>query len=98
MRRLTLALVYAGLATSPALAQGGRPSSWTLSCERAQALVAQSGSVVMNFSPTTYDRVVSDLRFCLHGEVLIPAYAPTRDNPQCLVGYTCREGDTRRRR
>lgn len=84
------------LCAVPALAQGGRPNSWTLTCDRARMLVLQAGSVVMNFSPTTYDRVVSQQNYCLFGEEMIPAYVQTRDHPQCLIGYTCRQGDYRR--
>ena len=95
-RIFLLALTF--LAATPALAQGGRPSAWRMTCAQAQALIYQHGSVVMNFTPTTYDRVVSQQNYCLHGEAMIPAYAVTRDNPECLVGHTCREGDVRRRR
>lgn len=89
-------LALALLAATPALAQGGRPSVWRMTCAQAQAVVFQSGSVVMNFTPTTYDRVVSQQNYCLFGEAMVPAYAVARDHPECLVGYTCRQGDSRR--
>lgn len=40
----------------------------------------------------TYDRFVSDGRFCFLGEHLWPANAPTADARQCRLGYICKPG------
>ncbi|MGU3494783.1 hypothetical protein ACLBXM_12135 [Xanthobacteraceae bacterium A53D] len=66
-----------------------RPSTRSMTCQQAANMVARSGGIVMNTSPTTFDRYVSDLRSCMVGESLKPAFEPTRDNPQCFIGYTC---------
>jgi hypothetical protein len=41
----------------------------------------------------TYDRFVHHRGFCLITETTKPAWVPTRDTPQCFVGYTCVEAD-----
>ncbi|HRJ69602.1 MAG TPA: hypothetical protein PK812_08340 [Beijerinckiaceae bacterium] len=74
----------------PAYAQP-RPMTSAMTCADAQALVKRAGARVLNFTPTTYDRVVADLRFCIIGQTLVPEFAPTRDAPRCFVGYVCRE-------
>lgn len=62
-----------------------------MTCADVQALVKRQGAVVLAFSPTTYDRVVSGPRYCLGGQTVSPEFAPTRDAQRCLVGYVCRE-------
>lgn len=102
MRALAAGLLAAGLAaallaatapTGDALALGARPLSSTMTCAQTQALVRQSGALILGFTPTTYDRVVADRRFCLPGQVTELLRAPTRDMRQCPVGYVCREFD-----
>ncbi|HRK24572.1 MAG TPA: hypothetical protein PLQ11_06425 [Beijerinckiaceae bacterium] len=70
-----------------------RPMSSRMACSEVQRLVARSGAVVMSFTPTTYDRVVHDRRWCLPSEGLEQIYVPARDTPHCFAGYTCREAD-----
>lgn len=62
-----------------------------MSCEQARALVARAGGLVLGTGGMTYDRYVSDRRFCAVTEITKPAYAPTLSDPQCFVGYTCIE-------
>lgn len=81
-----------------AAAAEARPASWRMTCGQARGMVEHYGSVVMNFSPTVYERVVSAQNFCLHGESMRPEFAPTRDMAQCMVGYSCRDDGIRRRR
>ena len=76
-----------------ALAQA-RPMSSAMPCGAVQALVARSGAVVMNFTPTTYDRVVANQGFCLPSEIAEPLFVPSRDARQCFAGYTCKEGES----
>ncbi|SDM84978.1 hypothetical protein SAMN05216360_10426 [Methylobacterium phyllostachyos] len=39
----------------------------------------------------TYDRFVRDRSFCEPTEIAKRAFRPTRDNANCLIGYTCYE-------
>ncbi|MFG1401754.1 hypothetical protein [Xanthobacter sediminis] len=78
------------IAASAAAAQA-MPRSTDMSCAQAAALVQKEGAVVLATSPTLYDRYVRDLRFCMYDQQLKPEWVPTRDNPQCFVGYTCFE-------
>lgn len=76
------------LALTCATAQA-RPDTRSMSCAQAQAFIQQNGAVVMSTGPYTYSRFVADRRYCPHYEILKPNYGPTRDNPQCPVGYRC---------
>lgn len=87
-----LAMLACLVVLAPAAADA-RPMSSRMTCNEVQRLVARSGAVVMNFTPSTYDRVVRDRRWCLPTEGLVNLYVPTRDSPQCFAGYTCREGE-----
>ena len=84
--------IAAGLAllslTSLAAAQG-RPSTTTMTCGQAARLVASSGAVVLSTGRDLYDRYVRSPGFCDSGNHARPAFAPTRDNPQCNIGYYC---------
>ena len=73
---------------SGALAQG-RPLTLQMSCYGARELVATQGAIVLNTSPTTYDRYTAGGGQCVLGEVTEPAWVPTADNPQCPIGYRC---------
>ncbi len=70
-----------------------RPATPSMTCAAVQALVARSGGIVLDTSATTFDRYVSDRRFCMPDEATRPAFERTRDNPQCFIGYTCYEPD-----
>lgn len=91
MKRTILALAIT-LSATGAWAQV-RPSTQSLRCGQAQALVLSRGAIVLNTGRSTYDRFVASQQFCMFGEVLEPVWAPTRDVPQCLVGYRCLQGD-----
>ncbi|HEX8166498.1 MAG TPA: hypothetical protein VF601_12000 [Beijerinckiaceae bacterium] len=88
----TFALV---LALAPSLAAGalaqGRPQSTAMTCRQAAALVFARGAVVLGTGGHTYDRYVRDRSFCEITEATRPGFAPTRDDPQCPVGYRCFE-------
>jgi hypothetical protein len=75
---------------SSALAQG-RPSTTAMSCVQAARLVASRGAIVLGTGGPTYDRFVRDRSFCEPTEIARRAFRPTRDNAECLVGYTCYE-------
>lgn len=71
-------------------AQAGRPDTRQMTCPAAQALVRQRGTIVLTTGPSTFDRFVSDARFCEpQSRSVRVKYAPTRDNPECPVGNRC---------
>lgn len=90
---VTSSLLAAGVlagAAADAAAQG-RPATMAMSCGQAQAMVRARGAVVLTTGPYTYDRFVSDQRFCSFDEETIPTWAPTRDVRQCMIGYRCEQ-------
>jgi hypothetical protein len=89
MKTCAVVLAVSFLATS-ASAQP-RPSTLAMSCRQAAGLVATRGGVVLGTGGYTYDRFVSDGRFCLRSEMTEPAWVPAGDTPQCFVGYRCKE-------
>ena len=72
---------------SGALAQS-HPLTLQMSCNQARGLVAAQGAIVLNTSPTTYDRYVAGGQ-CVLGEFPEPAWVPTGDTSQCPIGYRC---------
>ena len=88
IRTLAFALALS-LPAATALAQ--RPQSPAMTCRQAAGLVFARGAVVLGTGGHTYDRYVRDRGFCEVTELTKPGYAPTLDNPQCLVGYRCFE-------
>jgi hypothetical protein len=90
---ILLALTFSAVATS-AIAQP-RPSTLAMSCGQAAGLVASRGAIVLGTGGYTYDRFVSDARFCLRSERTEPVWVPAADTSQCFVGYRCKEKDPR---
>jgi hypothetical protein len=80
---------------TPALAQVG-PSTLTMSCQQAHALVASQGAIVLRTGPITYDRYVISPAYCMRAETTEPTWVPTADTPQCFIGYVCRQTDIER--
>ena len=72
--------------TGPAAAQ---TQSRTFTCAEAAALIQSRGAMVLATSPTLYDRYVRDRSFCVYDQDTRPEWVPTRDNPQCFIGYSC---------
>ncbi|MGO4523532.1 hypothetical protein AB4097_01575 [Microvirga sp. 2MCAF35] len=91
MRRVALVLIALSFASS-ALAQN-RPFTPSMTCDQARGLVYSRGAVVLGTGTYTYDRYVRDRSFCEINETTDPRYVPTRDTPQCFVGYVCRDSD-----
>ena len=87
-RTTVASLLLLGLAAGPSLAQS-RPQSTRMTCGQAASLVFQRGAIVLGTGGYTYDRYVRDRGFCEIAETTKAAFAPTLDNPQCFVGYTC---------
>ncbi|MFG1423702.1 hypothetical protein [Roseixanthobacter liquoris] len=94
MMRILLGFLLVLAAVPPASA---RPASYKMSCAATAGLVQNRGAALLDTSPTTFDRYVRDITFCMPGEALRPEWVRTRDNPQCFVGYTCFEPERGRR-
>lgn len=90
MKKIALALALM-LCASSAQAQR-RPYTPNLTCGQARQIVLSNGAAVLSTGTYTYDRYVRDRTFCEFNEVLDPAFVPTRDTPQCPIGYRCRSG------
>lgn len=87
LTRVAAALV---LAATPVEAQT-RPSSTAMTCQQTTRLIQARGALVLGTGGMTYDRFVRDRSFCEPTEIAKRAFRPTRDNPNCLIGYTCYE-------
>ncbi|WP_147044698.1 hypothetical protein [Methylobacterium gnaphalii] len=61
-----------------------------VSCTDAKALVKQDGDVVLATGPGQSERIVADRGYCEISEIAELRFVPTRDNPQCPVGYRCK--------
>ncbi len=70
------------------------PTTLTMSCAVAAATVARAGAIVLTTGADTYDRFVAQIGFCQRGQITKPAYAPTSDDPNCAIGYVCKENTT----
>lgn len=90
--RAPAAAIAACLAATVAIdAAQARTDLRTIICADARELVFLKGAVVFTTGDTTYQRFVEGQRQCQPSdEVAVPAVAATRDNPECWVGYTCR--------
>jgi len=62
-----------------------------MTCRDAAALVAARGLVVLGTGPHTYEKVVVHGGLCSLEETTAPAWERTADNPQCFVGYRCKD-------
>lgn len=91
MRKITLVLIFMGLASSVAAQQ--RPFTPSMSCNQARQIVFSRGGIVLGTGTYTYDRYVRDRSFCEINETIEPGFVPTRDTPQCPVGYVCRDAE-----
>jgi hypothetical protein len=89
MRMLIPALALAFMATAAA-AQVGPPTSQR-PCSANRQLVLRDGAVVLDTGPTTYARFVKSGAECLVGQFPEPAWVPSSNNPQCFIGYRCRD-------
>jgi hypothetical protein len=76
-----------------------RPDTTRMSCATARALVMRQGAIVLGTgrslydrnAPPLFDRYVNSQAYCKRDEVTEPAFVPAADNPQCFIGYTCRQ-------
>jgi len=79
------------LLSQAALAQV-RPQTPARSCAANQQSVRENGAIVLGTGGYTYDRFVAHRGFCQFDEYVEPAWVPSRDTPQCFVGYRCKSG------
>lgn len=86
--RLVAAAAAAAIAATPAAAQG-RPDTRQMTCAEANALVDRAGAVVMTTGRFTFRRFVAHRGYCDRWEITMPEYAPTRDNPRCVIHGVC---------
>jgi hypothetical protein len=92
MKRITLALAFFVCAAGASQAQQ-RLSTLNLTCSQAQQVILSRGAAVLSTGTYTYDRYVRDRSFCERNENIEPAFVPSRDTPQCPIGYRCRDFD-----
>jgi len=78
-----------------AMAQS-EPSTLSMTCARARAIVSSRGAVVLHTGPTTYDRFVRDDNFCDEDEAAPLAYVRTADVAECPIGRVCSSQDRSR--
>jgi hypothetical protein len=89
LRICAIALPFGLAAIADDAAAQARPSTVRLSCAQSQSLIAARGALVLGTGGSTYDRYVVHRGFCLMTEITDPAWVPTRDVPQCFIGYRC---------
>lgn len=89
MRPLILSLPI--LAVANLSSAQSMPNSRTMSCAAATSLVRQQGEIVISTAPDIYERYISRPGYCFSEQVATPAWIPTADQSQCLVGYYCRQ-------
>jgi hypothetical protein len=90
MRILLSVLTLTSIATA-ATAQVGPPTSQR-TCSANRQLVLREGAVVLDTGPSTYARFVKNGSECMVGQFPEPAWVPSTNNPQCFIGYRCRDG------
>jgi hypothetical protein len=88
--RITSACLALVLISTAATAQVGPPTSQR-TCAANRQLVQKEGAVVLDTGPTTYARFVKNSSECLVDQFPEPAWVPSSNNPQCFIGYRCRD-------
>ncbi len=86
------ALVIGLLGLLPALAQP-RVATSRMPCAEVISLVKREGEVQLSTGGGAAERIVRDRSACDILEIAELRFLPTRDNPQCPVGYRCKEPD-----
>ncbi|RDI59763.1 hypothetical protein [Microvirga subterranea] len=89
--RYLLTLSALALTVSAAVAQVGPPTSQR-TCGANRQLVLKDGAVVLDTGPSTYARFVRSGAECTVGQFPEPAWVPSSNNPQCFIGYRCKDG------
>lgn len=89
MRRSITALLI-GLAWGPVAAQP-RQATPRIACAEAMEAVRRGGDVTIAIGTGRPERIVRDRSYCDFSDIAELRLVPTRDNPQCPIGYRCRE-------
>ncbi|HZH12209.1 MAG TPA: hypothetical protein VEZ24_17805 [Microvirga sp.] len=89
MKRFALALAFVACGSGAEAQQ--RLSTQSLTCGQAQQVILSRGAAVLSTGAYTYDRFVRNRSFCEFNESIELALVPTRDTPQCPIGYRCRD-------
>jgi len=98
--RFLLALLAAGLASTPASAISRYQTS-AMECSQVRAVLRQEGAAILRWTSQRnrglplYGRYVSDGRFCEFGEIATFASVPTRDDRSCQVRKCIRPDNER---
>ena len=92
MIRILLRSISLALASTAATAQVGPPTSQR-PCAANRQLVINDGAVVLDTGPSTYARFVNSASKCLVDQFPEPAWVPSSNNPQCFIGYRCKDGN-----
>jgi len=85
---LSLPFVIVGAVAAPAQ---DMPNSLSMTCAATSTLVKERSQVVIASGPNIFQRVTSEPGACVEEQVAVPAWLPTSDQSQCLVGYRCQE-------
>jgi hypothetical protein len=91
LKAVSTAVLLLSATISFAHAQAGLPNSTAMTCVQAQSFIQARHAVVMATGPLTYDRFVSEDILCRPDAYAAPAFEPTRDNRQCMIGYYCKQ-------
>lgn len=86
-----LALTFCVILATPASAQNPASSTQRMACADAMALVKAKGAILLGAGGIGLERFVRDRSQCEMSEIAELRFVPTRDNPECPVGYRCRE-------
>ncbi len=89
--RYLLTLSVLALTASAAVAQVG-PATSQRTCGANRQLVLKEGAVVLDTGPSTYARFVRSGAECTVDQFPEPAWVPSSNNPQCFIGYRCKDG------
>ena len=90
LSRTVLALILCVSLVAPVSAQPVQ-SIQRMICADAMGLVKRSGAILLNVGGPAFERFVRDRSFCEAAEIAELRFVPTRDNPECPIGYRCRE-------
>ena len=90
MKRTLPSALAVTLITTAATAQVGPPTSQR-TCGANRQLVQREGAVVLDTGPSTYARFVKNGSECTVDQFPEPAWVPSSNNPQCFIGYRCRD-------
>jgi len=86
------AIIVLALTTLAAPAQA-RINTMSMTCAQAKNVVVQRGAVILGNAARRYDRYVATRAYCTPQEIIMPDWIQTRDNPQCFVGYRCKDAN-----